>query len=49
MVGANRDAIKMNKEFYYADTIKKLEKGVFTPDELSFFASGIVQKTLQKG
>ena len=43
-----RDGIKRNKKFYYADALQKLEKGVFTPDELTFFASGTVQSTIQK-
>ena len=47
-VGAMRDGIKRNKQFYYANVVQKLEQGVMSPDEIEFFTSGKVQETIKK-
>ena len=47
-VGMHRYAIKRNKLFSYADAVQKLDKGVFTPEEMAYFASGDVQATIAK-
>ena len=39
-VGVHRAGIKRNKQFYFADVLQKFESGVFTPEEIPYYASG---------